>query len=266
MANFLRDQYITNISVTMDILKQINTLFISRAKALNASIQDSDTNEKIFINYIIRFNGKGYRIFSLEELLRYFDLAEQIERIIFTLESVESLRSNRQSGVCIELKLDQMTTNGCFLLVTSNDENWVDASFSAIQDILTKCKNKHGWMRTAWTPLAIQIVGVAIGFFISLWAAVKISPKLSIQNSFVICFLFILLIFSNTWGYLNQKILFFVDRVFPNLKFYRPDKDQSHWFTQAIIGGIALAITLWILNFSFSYIGQVLSEFVNKSS
>jgi len=263
MANFWRDQYIVNISVTEDILKQINTLFVSRIKGLNDSVQDNDPNKKIFINYIIRFDGKGYRIFSLEELLRYFDQAKQIERIIFTLENSESLGSNRQTGICIELKLDQLTANGCSLLVTSNDENWVDASFSAIQDVLTKCKNKHGWMRTAWTPLSIQIVGVAVGFFISLWAAVKISPKLSIQNSFVICFLFILLIFSNTWGYLNQKILFFVDCVFPNLKFYRPNKDQSHWFTQAIIGGIALAITLWILSFAFSYIGNVLSEIVN---
>ena len=119
-------------------------------------------------------------------------------------------------------------------------------------------------MRTAWTRFMVQIVGVAIGFIISFWAAVKISPMLAIENSFIICFLFSLLIFSNIWTHLNERINYFINNQFPNLKFYRPDKDRMHWVSQAIIGGMAFAITWCVLNEAFIFIGRILSGFLKK--
>lgn len=263
MANFLRDQYVINISVDLNLLKQINTLFARRLKIINDAPQNTVTpNKTASISYIIRFDGKGYRIHSFEELLRYFEQANKIEHIIFTLETGESAHSNRQVGSCLELRLDNVNTNGSVLLVTSDDENWLDASFSATQDVLTKCKTKNGWMRTSWTSLITQIIGIVINFFVSLWIASNVSSKLSIQNSFIICFLFILLIFSNTWDYLSRKILSSIHNLFPNLKFYRPNRDNSHWLTQAIVGGIALAFALWVLNLMFLYISSVLNGFI----
>jgi len=262
MANFLRDWFIVNVSVNEQILRQLNELFIKRCHSLNTTLSDRDTTQNAYINYIIRFDGKGYRIFNFDDMLRYFFQAKEIERITFTLETTESLRSNRQTGTYIELRLDQWNPNNCCLWVASDDEDWVEVSFSATQAILVNCKNKNGLARTAWTPLAVQIMGIAVGFFISLWAAVKLSPKLSIQNSFVICFFFVLLIFSNTWDYINQKIILLINKIFPNLKFYRHDKDQSNWLMQAIAGGLIVAITLWIINLALSYIINVLKGFM----
>ncbi len=267
MAHFLRDQHVTNLSVDEDSLRQINAVFESRERAINADVpEDDNTGKRAFLAYIIRFDNKGYRVFSVEDLLRYFHQAKEVERVIFTVETGESLRSGRQLGTFLELRLDERDPNGCSLTVTSNNGDWVDSSFSAVQDVLVKCENKNGWVRTAWTQLAVQIIGVTLGFVLSLWAAVKISPKLAIQNSFVISFLFVLLIFSNTWTHLNQKVISFIYAHFPNLKFYRPRRDRMHWLMRAIIGGIALAVMLYILSWAFSYVGDILGSLVNKGA
>jgi hypothetical protein len=62
--------------------------------------------------------------------------------------------------------------------------------------------------------------------------------------------------------FLNQRILVFVNALFPNLKFYRPQKDRIHWLLQAVIGAIALAITLYLHNPLVVYIGKVLGGLV----
>jgi hypothetical protein len=266
MAHFLRDQQITNLSADEDMLRQINAAFESREAAINTGVPaDDTTGKRALLTYVIRFDNKGYRVFSLDDLLRYFHQAKDVERVIFTVETGESLRSNRLVGAFLELRLDVRDPNLCLLTVTSNDGDWVEASFSAVQDVLIKCKNKNGWVRTAWTQFAVQMIGVIVGFILSLWAAMKISPKLAIENSFVIAFLFLLLIFSNAWMFLNQRILVFVNGLFPNLKFYRPRKDRVHWLMQAVIGGIALAITLYLLNRLFLYAGEILSGLVRST-
>ncbi len=250
-----------------DSLRQINAVFESRHVAINAGVPTNDPAEKrALLTYIIRFDNKGYRVFSIEEFLRYFHQAKDVERVLFTIETGESLRSNRQVGTYMDLRLDEKDANSCFLAVTSDSGDWVDASFSAVQDVLDKCKNMNGWVRTAWTQFAVQIIGVIFGFVLSLWAAVKISPQLAIDNSFVISFIFVLLIFSNIWVYLNQQIISFINSLFPNLKFYRPRKDQMHWFMRTLIGGIAVAVTLYVLNWAFSYVGSILGSLVNKGA
>lgn len=265
MANFLRDQQITNITINEYKIRQISTLFINRAQYFNTAIPgNSEPAKKALLYFTIRFDGKGYRVYNLDELLSYFQQAKEVERIIFTIETGESLLSNRKVGAVVELGLDHKNPNACFLTVTSDDKDMVDASFAAIQDVLSKCKNKNGWVRTAWTELLIQIIGVSFGFFISLWGALKFSSKLAIQNSFVICFLFILLIFSNTWSYLNRLIHELLNGYFPNLDFHRYDKDRVNWLIQAVITALIGAFALWILGLLYFYFINILSSFVKS--
>ncbi len=267
MARFYRDQHVANLTINEDVLTQLNAVFESRERSLNEQLApDDNTATRAFLTYIIRFDSKGYRVFSLDEVLRYFRQAKEIERVIVTLETGESLRSNRVVGTHLEVHLDEKNPNGCYLSVTSDHKDWVDSSFSATEDVLDKCKNRNGWARSPWTLLSVQIAGVIFGFVLSLWFATKISPKLTIENSFVISFIFVLLIFSNMWTYLNQKIVAYIYSLFPNLKFYRPPKDRLHWLMQAVVGGIAVAVTLYVLGLVFSYIGGVLGVFINKGA
>ncbi len=56
--------------------------------------------------------------------------------------------------------------------------------------------------------------------------------------------------------------LIFVNGLFPNVKSYRARKDRIHRFMQAVIGGIALAITLYLLNRLSIYRGDILGGLV----
>jgi hypothetical protein len=267
MAHFLRDRHITNLSITEDNITQLSEVLSDRANTLNSNVQKNDNPDKeAALTYIIRFDDKGCRVFSLEELLRYFCLAKEVERISFTVETGESQRSSRQRGTYLELKLDGKDPNACLLIVTSDDKDWVDTSFSAIQDTLAKGKNRNGWVRTAWTRFGVKITGITLGFILSLWAADKIAPTLAIENSFVLTFLFVLLILSNTWTYLNQGVLSVLNKCFPNMKFCLPDKEGRPWLMQAIIGAIVIAIVVYLMGQTFSFLSEVFTSLLRKET
>ena len=169
MAQFLRDARIANLTVNRDALIQLSLVFESPYQTLN--IQPSETEHKFFF-YVIRFDNKGYRVFTIDELLQYFDHAKVIERVVMTVETGTSISTNRNIGAHLELRLDEIDPNLCYLSVTSDDRDWVDASFSAVHETLTKFKNKNSWARSDWMLLLIQLGGVFLGFVLSLWAAV----------------------------------------------------------------------------------------------
>lgn len=260
MARFLRDVRVSNVSITEDVVRQLAEVFATRALPIQQAAEAAGSEEgKPFLTFILRFDDKGYRLFSLDELLQNFQRAKNIERLVVTVETGTSLKSNRSVGEHLELRLDKNEPNGNWLSVTSDTSDWVDASFAAVQEVLSKCKTRNGWARSAWSTLGIQLLGVASGFGLSIWAAARISEKLAIQNSFIIVFFFAMLIFSNAWTYISGAALRYVHNVFPNIQFYRPDIDRTDWFMQAIIGGIAATFAAYLLGGLFSYIGEFLA-------
>lgn len=263
MAHYLRDQQIANTSITEESLNQLSTLFYERLDTINKSISEADlTDKRAFLTYIIRFDNKGYRVFSINELIKYFRAANSVERILITLETAESLRSNRVTGTVLELRLDEKDPNSSFLTVTSDDKDWVDASFAAVEDRLAKCRNRNLWVRSAWTAFGVQLVGVTLGFLLSLWVAARIAPSLAIENAFVFAFLFVLLIFSNTWTYLNHLFLHLLNSAFPNIKFLRPDKERLHWLLQAVVGGIVGATILYAIGQAATFISNLFATLI----
>lgn len=94
MAFYLRDQHVQNVSLDAEALTQVNCVFAERFAQLQADLNESMPQEKrAFFTYIIRFDNKGYRVFSLDELMRYFNQAREVERIIFTVESGDATLS-----------------------------------------------------------------------------------------------------------------------------------------------------------------------------
>lgn len=264
MARYLRDQYVQNISIDAEAISQISKVFAERFAQLQTELKElAPQGEGAFFTYIIRFDNKGYRVFSLDELMMYFNQARQLERIIFTIESGGSIASNRSVGAYLELCLDTRDPARCTLVASSDNKDWAEASFAAVHEILAKYKTKNGLARSPWTGLGVQIFGVAIGFLISLWLSFKIAPSLKIENPFVIAFLFILLVFSNVWGYLNQTILAFIAGLFPNIELIRPAKARLHWLLQAIVGSAAFGVVIYFLGNAFSYLSNFLSTLLS---
>jgi hypothetical protein len=266
MPHFLRDQKITSITINEDGLVCLANNFINREKQINDSIPASEESAKRAIfTVVIRFDGKGYRLFSLNELLTHFRQAKDVERIFLTLETGESLASNRQLGAFLELRIDKSDSNNCFLTAASDDKDWVNSSFSLINDLVPRLKSRSYLARTAWTSLFIQVLGLAFGFTISLLGATRLSPMLAVENAYLFSFIFFLLLFSNTWTYLNQQILRAVDLLFPNVRFVKREKEKLHWFYQAIIGGIVGALVLYVLGQIGVLIMELLASAVKKN-
>lgn len=264
MGSFLRDEFVKNISVDENALIQINEFFQEKETEINISLGNmAQQREKVVhLTYIIRFDKKGYRFHDFDDVIKCYREAHEVERVIFTLESTESTGSNRLLGTVIELRLDTKDSKNTNMTLSSDDRNMVDASFANLSELISKHKNINHLIRNKWTQFAIQIIGVVAGFIVSLWVAIKLAPHLKIQTPFVFSFLFIFLVFSNIWSYLNQQIINLVNYCFPNLRFKRHSKDSIHWVLQTLIGGIVLAIVLFILEKIFSYVGEILNGLV----
>lgn len=258
---YLRDEQIENITINSGLLIQMHKELLR----LSQSIPEYEANvdkeiSNVHLVYTIRFDQKGYRIFTIKDLLTNFNQAQEVERIIIQIETKESLSSNRIAGSFLELRLDKYQAS--FLTTSSDNEGWMNDAFSSIRDILLKNSNNYGYVRNSWVELLIQISGVFIGFALSLWGATKIAPSLTIENSFLISFLLVLLIFSNLWAQIGTRLKWILNYFFPAINFQRTDKDRLHWLTQAVIAGIIGAITLYLLSEIFNYMGKVLGGFI----
>jgi hypothetical protein len=264
MGNFLKDELVKNVSIDESSLHLISDFFENKEAEINLLYQDGeqDADKRVFLTYIIRFDKKGYRLHGIDEVLRCYRQASKVERVFFTLESAESLRSNKLLGTFIDLKLDAKDQNNCFITVSSDDSKIVDASFANLMEIIEKRKNQNGLIRNNWTQFVVQILGVVFGFIISFWAATRIAPHLAVQSPFLVAFFFAFIVFSNTWGFLNQQILNVIAYSFPSIRFKRQGRDTVHWLMQGLIGGLVVALALFLLEKLFTYFGKILGEFV----
>jgi hypothetical protein len=267
MAHFLRDEQVKNITIDTATLRQLAQSFAAKITSMPEYLPPmAEGAPEVFLTFTIRFDGKGYRLFDIENLISHFEQAARVERIIFELQSGTSLRSNRVIGSYADLRLDSDDRAVCFLTVSSDSEGWMQSTFAAVIDVLGVKKNKTGYVRNAWVELIIQLVGVLLGFLFSVWAAIKVAPKLRIENSFLITFILALLVYSNFWAYINQRLRGFVFGAFPIIRFDRSDKDRLHWLYQAIVGGIVVAAALWLLNLAFTYVGNILGPLVGTGA
>ena len=135
-------------------------------------------------------------------------------------------------------------------------------TFVNISEVLDDRKTWSGLVRTPWTGLLIQLAGVLVGFVLSLWAALKIAPFLSLDNAFVVTFFFAFLIFSNVWGYINGQIVRVVEFSFPNVRFKRVGRDWKHLAVQTVVGGLAITFAAFLIDRMFSLIGSVIASFI----
>ena len=259
VPKYLRDETIQNITVDEDLLRSLDH---ELKRLIDGNTEKPTEISPYLLEYTIRFDGKGYRTIDVAELVNFYNKAKNIERVFIQVESHKSKYSNRNSGSYIEVKLDKLQQP--FITVSSDDEAWMNNAFTTIKDLVLCKKNRNGLIRNNWTELTIQLFSVILGFGLSLWGASKISPSLSIENSFLISFLLIMLIFSNLWTQITPKLQYSLAFSFPIVKFDRDGKDKLHWLSQALVGGVIVAITLYFLGGMFSFMGNILGSFVNK--
>ena len=263
MAKYLRDEQLSNLRIDIDALIQIaDSLAWREVSMLEYLNPEHENAPETFLTFLIRFDEKGYRVFEKHQLLEYFQSATRVERVIFELISGAALRSNRQAGSYLDLRLDVDERAPCFLTVSSDDEDWMNATFTVVKDILQTRQSRNYLIRNSWVELIIQLFGVAAGFFVSLWGASLIAPELKLENAFLVSFVLVLLVFSNLWVPIRLKALALLVRSFPTIRFYRHNRDRMHWLYEAIVGGVVVAGTLYVLHWSFLSAGKLLGKFL----
>ena len=260
MGQFLRDLRVTNVTIDEATLHRLNQVFLARAAVHNASVPEGEPHDhrRVVCFYVIRFDDKGYRFVNFADVVRCFREAGIVQRVIYTMDTGQSRASQLLFGTYFDLRLDAMDANNCSLTVTADNQDWVEATFIAITDVLAGQRSISKYVRTPWTGLAVQLLGVAIGFLLSLWAAVKIAPLLAIDNAFVITFFFALLIYSNIWGYVNAQLTKLIDFSFSNVRFKRPGRDMVHAATQYVVGGLVIVLLAYLLDKLFTLVGFAL--------
>ena len=207
MAQYLRDAEVSNLTIDSEAISQLFEEFERCQASMPENVQtQEDGSPSAWIWCIIRFDEKGYRVFNRDQLVSYFEKASKVERVIFALESVASIQSNRQGGSYMECRLECVdSANLRYVVVSSENEDWVNASFTVVQESLRKCRNRNSLLRNPFVGLLIQLFGVIIGVVVSLWAATGMAPYLTIENAFLISFLIVLIIFSNLWAPLQTS-------------------------------------------------------------
>jgi hypothetical protein len=267
MAKYLRDEQLFNLTLDEEKLSELAEVCAQRGLRMpEYRPVEGDQPATVLLFYTIRFDQKGYRVFNSDELAHYFNTANEVERIIFDLRSATHISSNGNVGSYANLRLDNNEKATSFLTVDSDDEEWVNGTFNAIKDVLNKCKNRHKLFRNPLVDILLQVFGLIAGFALSLWGASLISPNLAIENAFLISFLLVLIIFSNLWGQIQQTLQVLLYRIFPNIEFLRPKKDRLHWLMQTLVGGIVVAFALYLLGIAFSYMGDLLSVFIQSGT
>lgn len=265
MGQFLRDQKLHNLKIDEAALDQLNNVFVARAVAGNTTA--ANAGEQVVPYYVLRFDEAGYRFVNFADIRQRFIDAKEVERVIFMMESGADRQSGGLFGTRFELRLDSKGANNCWLTVTSDNGAWVDATFAAVVDVLSRHPPKlSAIVRTQWTTLAIQLLGVFLAFMFSVWAAVVIAPKLALENAFAVTLIFALLIFSNIWTYLLAQIGRFMDFAFPSIRFVRKDKEgRGNWVLRgALIGIVVAPVSIWVLTKLFTLAADVLNTYIVK--
>ncbi|KIP77475.1 hypothetical protein SN13_23465 [Vibrio alginolyticus] len=260
----MRDQHIKNVSVNEELLQQIDDFLSDRERSTNEVLEEKGAVQEDFLllNYVIRFDNRGYKLSKFSDVKKYYSQASKVERIVYTLESNRAVFSNKQQGTSIELRFDSNDPNNTYLQISSDDGDLVDSVFCGLLEIVKKYQNHNGKIRNAWTQLLIQILGVGLGFVASLLITLKVYPFVKIENAFVITFLFTFLIFSNAWGYINQQLLNLVNRLFPNIRFIRAGRYRWTWVWQSLVGGLIVAFALLIINGILDWVINILRAYV----
>jgi len=265
MSQFLRDESLRNLTLSEEALRKINENILEIAKQVNDAfpreVNDVSLNKKLLMpSYIIRFDNKGFRLFDFQAAIKYFNDAHKIERFIFYLDSLESIESNKMLGKSIELKFAPNEPHNSNLVIQDDDNNWVDATFWKLKERLNKYQNKNYLIRNRWIPFFVQILGVVAGFIGSLWLAIKISPKLTIENSVAFTFIIAFLLFSNIWGFVFERIIKSINYFWPNISFQ--EKKGIHWLIRALISTALVSIFLYLLSRIFAYVGIIFKSII----
>jgi hypothetical protein len=245
MPSFLRDVFVRNVVLNDEEINELHAVFLGRLTAHNQAMMDDD--HRLIPIYVVRFDGRGYRTFSADEAWNFYKGADSVERVVLQAESPLGMRTNHLVGGQIEIRLDADRKGSSHIVVGGESKDWVEATFSALEAVLNRRRNlATAIIRTPWTALVLQLLGVLVGVLLALWLATLSGPLLKgVDYPRAVSFAFWFLVYSNLWTYLQQRALDGIDALFPNVRFSRSGDHWTHTLLRKALEAAGVAIFLW---------------------
>lgn len=264
MPSFLCDVTIQNVVLNNNAIKDINATLLQRISVHNATVEDERHLTPL---YIVRFDNRGYRTFSADEAWSYYTSANRVERLMIQANCPMDFKTNHITGEQIEIRLDASAGGTSHLLVGGESKDWVETTFSALNETLTRRKNMaSAIMRTQWMILVLQFVGVFAGLLLCLWLATLSAPYLkNVEYPRALSFGFWFLVYSNLWAYLQQRTLAGIHALFPNVRFTRSADHWAQSLARKVVEAAAIAVMIWIFALVANWAASVLSPFLQLS-
>lgn len=260
MANYSRRKLIDSLSISSGTLSELCDAFDNSFN--NLKNRYSNNNLIFLVEYAIVFDGEERRCNKSSDLISIYNRAKKVESISL---SIASKNEQKEFVDYMSLFLDSKNNSRCLFSAYSDIHDWLDSCWFITSNIISKHRNKNYLIRTEFTNFLIQIVMVVFGFVLSLWAASKIEKNIAIDNSFEFSFLFIFIVFSNVWTYASRIILFILNFLFPNIKFFCGGKDDFHWTVKLLITTIVGAVFLYFANACVSFVSEIFSSMINNT-
>lgn len=266
MPSFLRDVLIRNLVVNDDAITEIHSTFIERVAAHNQLIKDED--QKLNPIYIVRFDGRGYRTFSPDEAWSFYKSANSVERLVLQTESLAGIRNNYMFGGQIEIRLDTDNKGSSHLIVGGESKDWVEATFSALEAQLNRRRNlTTALIRTPWTILALQLIGVLAGILLALWLASLSAPFIKgVEYPRAVSFAFWFLVYNNLWTYLQQRAINAIETIFPNIRLSRSSEPLIQTILRKGLEAAAIALCLWALGWLTQWAASVIAPLLTTTT
>ncbi len=262
MSQYLRDESLKCITVPAESLRKINEDLNEIAKAVVDKLPENErANHQLIPIYVIRFDGKGFRLHDFEQVMRYFTDANVVERLAIAFQSPNNIAQANFAGKRIEIHLDTKNPENCSLLVEDDDRDWVDFVFMKIRERLLRYSNRNWIVRSQGAGVVIQLLGVGVGFLFSIWASIIISPALRIENAMLFSFIAAFLLFSNMWTFMLNGIGKIADTIWPNVSFRKPS--GLHWLVQGLIATAAFSLITVLFLKLFAYLGSIFKPLLN---
>jgi hypothetical protein len=262
MGQFVRDEAVRNLSIDEATLVALNDAFAAAALARNNQLAQAAAVQAgqggggaaavppahlVFLSYVIRFDGKGYRYTAFNDVKQHYVDADDVERVVLNIDSGAHRQSSGLAGTDVELRLDK-DANSCWLRVSSDDRHWVETTFTTIMDILARRRSASRFVRTQWTGAVVQLLGVTGGFLLSVLAAAALAPHLKLESAFTVSLIFLFLLFSNIWGYASGQFTVLLNAAFPSVAFKRKDKEGLRWLARGVVTRLTVAFIFLLAN------------------
>lgn len=262
MPSYIRDLMVRNVVLDDDAIQELNATILRRVNALNSSTQDPE--RQLSQIYVVRFDGRGYRTFSVDEAWSYYKSATRVERVILQAESRTGLNTNHMFGEQIEVRLDTDSQGSSHILVGGDSKDWVETTFSELETVVRRSRSlPTAIIRTQWTALVLQLLGVFAGVLLCLWLATATAPFLKdVEYPRALAFAFWFLVYSNLWTYLQQQAMRGIGMLFLSVRFSRKGEHWGLAIFRKAIEATGVAFALWVLAWLSKWALAVIAPFL----